>query len=814
MSTKQGVKLLSQQNKKISLRCPLVLDSVRLMRDFDHDQYSLQVSLDYPSGGAESLTVRSVGLSVRILDAKGNVIPICGSEEPFGKQVRFENGFSYGEKVSFAFPLEISPSAGTRFCPPEVSISRIHFEDGSLVDYLRGDFFPMPASPVPLEKAYLSETVGEIQDKFGENAKYVPERLSSIVWRCTCGELCQEEGCASCRSTRTAVFDYFGDTERVLHPKFDYMTLLKRVLIAVGSVVALLIVILVVVLMLKKCDRGSSGLTAVTTSGSAVTTSVAPEGTTDADPGTTSPNTSIDIGALVDYYLEHNDFANALLIAQSEGSSMGNDTVADICTRAIEYYRQAGDYEQAISFANELKKISPDYDLTFLYQEAFDQSLGAGDLESAYQYATLMGDSEKQGQVVDRQINALLEENLYDEALAKAQSGRPDRTEEIIAAAIEYYKTDALFAEALSFAAKSADADSLTRSLNLEAAGYYLDLAVIQAEDPVEASKSAGSYRQAYAYAKASGDTRTFRTVCELTPLDVIRASLPDYFEGLQGNLELLRQVLGHTVAAGRFGAKINADGTVSYGAGYKYKPIGTSAVSVAVGETHAVVLLANGRVIELGSDGSEKTLQTTGNAVAVAAGKGYTLVLNAGGTLKIYGSDLPTGLSERTVAAVTDVVSIAAGERHILVLHANGQVEALGTNDLGQCSVSGWTNAIAIAAGAEHSLALLSDGTVVSCGNGQGGRLDVSSWTGVVAIAAGRTSSVALLSDGTVRFVGGTIGVDPADPSSLQGITEIAAGEFGMIAKSESADGTVRYYSVGKYAPDLNVLDLEVQLA
>ena len=60
---------------------------------------------------------------------------------------------------------------------------------------------------------------------------------------------------------------------------------------------------------------------------------------------------------------------------------------------------------------------------------------------------------------------------------------------------------------------------------------------------------------------------------------------------------------------------------------------------------------------------------------------------------------------------------TIAAGMNHTVALKNDGTVVATGSNDAGQCNVTGWNDIIAIAAGNLHTVGLRSDGTVVAVG-------------------------------------------------------------------------------------------------
>ena len=100
----------------------------------------------------------------------------------------------------------------------------------------------------------------------------------------------------------------------------------------------------------------------------------------------------------------------------------------------------------------------------------------------------------------------------------------------------------------------------------------------------------------------------------------------------------------------------------------------------------------------------------------------------------------------------------ISAGDKHLVGVRSNGTVLAVGSNEFGQCDVSGWRDIVAVAAGDYHTVGLKADGTVVAVGKNDSHQCYVysSSWTNIVAVAANRAYTVGLKSDGTVVVVGG----------------------------------------------------------
>jgi len=309
-------------------------------------------------------------------------------------------------------------------------------------------------------------------------------------------------------------------------------------------------------------------------------------------------------------------------------------------------------------------------------------------------------------------------------------------------------------------------------------------------------------------------------------------------------------------IAAGYdFSLALKADGTVVGWGDNEYGqtniPAGLSnVVAIAAGDWHSLALLSNGTVVGWGDNtygeatgvisGPPGVVTIAGqiltNVVAVAAGEGYSLALEADGTVVGWGDNLycettiPTGLSNVVAiaargynnlalksggavvswgnnvegqnippVALTNVVAISAGEYHSLALMAGGTVVDWGMDysKLPSSSINmpaSLSNVVAVAAGAVHSLALEANGMVVGWGDNYYGEIRIPpGLSRVVAIAAGGWHSLALTSDGTVYDWGwnyyGDFGTTNM-PAGLNNVVAIAAGQNHRLALK--ADGTV----------------------
>jgi alpha-tubulin suppressor-like RCC1 family protein len=250
------------------------------------------------------------------------------------------------------------------------------------------------------------------------------------------------------------------------------------------------------------------------------------------------------------------------------------------------------------------------------------------------------------------------------------------------------------------------------------------------------------------------------------------------------------------------WGYRGNVDCAVGSVASVPFKvDYATDILSASAGYDHTLLLRADGRVLsfgcnhagQLGRPGAAPPMTPLAivpglapNTVAVAAGDGFSLALDANGDVWAWGRSSPadrsaTGFSSTPVrvAGLSNIVAIAAAKEHALALRRDGAVLAWGSNRNGKLGDGTEVDRIAatptllasqitaISAGGENSLALRSDGTVLSWGINETGQLGSGSATpgfrttpaaviglaDIVAISsgAGRGHSLALDRHGVV---------------------------------------------------------------
>ena len=193
---------------------------------------------------------------------------------------------------------------------------------------------------------------------------------------------------------------------------------------------------------------------------------------------------------------------------------------------------------------------------------------------------------------------------------------------------------------------------------------------------------------------------------------------------------------------------------------------------------------------VGLNQYGQTTVPSASSDAVAVQAGRDFSLAITASGTLVGWGN--PADGRGVPPANLTGVVSISSGTYHSLALKSDGTVVGWGFNGSGILNIpNNLRDVLAVAAGGYHSLAVKRDGTVIGWGySGNGRTVAPSTLTDVIAIDAGRDFSVALKSDGSVVAWGLNDTGQTNVPTGLSGVIALSAGENHTLALK--SDGTV----------------------
>ncbi len=221
----------------------------------------------------------------------------------------------------------------------------------------------------------------------------------------------------------------------------------------------------------------------------------------------------------------------------------------------------------------------------------------------------------------------------------------------------------------------------------------------------------------------------------------------------------------------------------------------------------YAVTPPLNTMFVAVGSDTGGQTDVPAGltNAMGVAGGGNFTVVLLDNGTVRAWGDN--TYGQTNPPAGLSNVAALAAGQFHAVALLANGAVTNWGcywdgehyvsvTNTV-RCALPPTSNVVAVAAGIEHDMALLTSGTVVTWGMTNALVNYVpTNITGVQAIGCGWANNVVLLTNGRVMAWGCDVFHQDDVPPGLSNVVAIATAPQHSLALL--ADGTVQAWGDG----------------
>lgn len=837
--TPTGTKVKKTKGKRVSLRCPLSIERTDL--EYNYDASALQVCMTVENmggGGLVSDTVESAVIVVRLLEANGKIHP-CKENEYFAKLLRFgETGLASGARITFRLLPDCE--GGTRVEDTEIYISRVRYTDGTVTDYVRGDFFDLPGEGIPVVKQFKKNPDAAIA-ALGEGAMYVPEKLTEIVWRCTCGEFSESDTCPTCRRNKNELFaaldsllpsknkkaviipvgksaadgsalppaddktaEYSTDAAKAAlaamaaengeldedneAPSDDTVPPVpdlteespnrtRNILLVAITAASAVLLILLLLLILSLCGKGDAGIADTTT------------GVT-----TTAPNPEDEAAEkIVRTYLDQNDFNNAYGYAKTAGCSKA--LIEEICAAAIQYYTTAGQLDTALEWAK--KSGNPSY-VNALNTQLFYAALNEGDYTKALALVSdLPADQQAAAtaQAAEAYVKSLVDAGKYSEAIAIAEQYKTATTAQSIAkSAVQALLTENKFDEAIALAEKFG-----LPELIASAAATALDHYVAK-----------GDYEKAAAYVRAAGDPVKTLIVLENLTEAQIRRHLPAFFSVMP--FEQKQEVHANTLSAQpQKMASVDSDGNVYLGSNMIYaattlipgvdpitgeptfESVYLPAVSVSCCDTTVVILLADGTVqIAQGNNKyySQTDLAEWTEIVAISAGNYHLLGLKADGTVVAVGSNLN---GQCNTAELQDAVAIATGDNHSLILHGNGKVTALGNNLAGICNTSDWSDIIAISAGTLHSIGLKADGTVVTLGN-----CKITDATDVIAISSNANNAALLKSDGTLLCVSPGNTDNPA-ADVTDALCVIAGKQFFVVLHS---DGTLT--SHGTVTPEL----------
>jgi len=768
---------IKAHGRRVSLRCPLSIPESMLLFSKAEGKYNIRLSLyNDGNGSSDDDTVESAVIVLRCADKSGEYVRL-GENDYFAKTVKFgDQGLARGQSVSMSVTLAIPDQM--KITDFELYISRARFVNMAVEDYIRDDFFAMPEKPVEIAaRKFTVEQLAEIGERFGDSAIYLPEALTPVVWRCTCGELCEGEQCPTCLNKKDELLAFFAppaaDDQAVLQdPDAEERSKKKKkdkiiTAISIPLPIIMLAVAVIIVINVTK----SNNKPVVTDRPTEITTTLAPPVTT--DPGVSAYNTAMS-------YVSAHEFDKAIAAAKNGGC--GEDVLTYIYTEATKYNVGIKNYTKAYSYARQMSNTAYADELI---RSAYNSFIEENNYADALAAADALGDPELASAVAEKAVSDIAQSGDYIAAYTAALSySIAELADEVYASGISAYLSDNDYENALALAGLRGDGEK-ELEINKSAAMYYIDR---------------GDLETASSYAAATGDAETITYLCSRLSDKALMRSFPAYSAYLTAGKK--RTLLANTVSAGDYAACITSSGKVIYGRGEIFTPSGSMPVSVASSGRHTVILLSDGSVVAFG-DNSYGQCQVTGwsNIVMISVGRYHTVALSADGRVYCAGRN---NFGQTSVGNINDAVMVSAGEYTTLVLKKDGSVSAFGKNTDGQCSVEGWKNVVYISAGSVHSVGITGDGKAVSAGSDLLGMSALSSWSDLTAISAGGTFTVGKRADGSYIAAGSLIGGSLGSLSVIAGSEYFDAGEGYMIARF--ADGSVKV--TGSLAPDMSIID------
>ena len=839
---KTGIKLKKTKGKRVSLRCPLSVERTDLEYNFDQEIIQVCMTVENVGGGGlASDTIESAVIVVRLFEKGGKLIP-CGENDYFAKLLKFgEAGLESGERSSFRLTPDCG-GADARVEDVEVYISRIRYTDNTVTDYVRGDFFDFPGDGILLTKKF-KKNAAEATAKLGNGATYLPEHLTEIVWRCTCGEFSESDTCPNCQKSKAELF-----------AALDELTVGKSAPIPTVTAVAT-----ATDPVQKPQENGSAGVGDNTAEYSISTTLAAKEtqntDAEDADEEEFDDEFDNENTALPPVASKQNpespDKVKVILLTAISAAAVilltiiilliltlcSDRTPADTTTSAtttttttepaapdynesiVRKYMAGNDYRSALGYAMQAGCSQTLIDE--IYTTAIDYYIAAGDLTNALEWATLKGDTAISASIHLQLFSQLLNEGKFEDAIIMADKLPAEQQASAKAQAaeglVQNLLKDGKYSEAMETAkqyntattAEQIAESAINRALDAKEFDTAIDLAkefnlpsqvIAVAMAATDHYKNLGNYNRAADYVVLTGNTARMQEILSGMSEREIRSHLPAFFPLL--SFERMQAVHSSPMSTKPQAiAAIDAEGNVFLGGQmiYSQEDTGIAAVSVSCCDTAVVILLADGTVkIAEGSNSSysAEDIEDWDDVVAIAAGNFHLLALTKDGKV------LATGKNDDgqcNTEAISNAVAIAVGFDHSLILLSDGTVIALGRNIKNICDTQNWTDIVAIAAGFMHSIGLKKDGTVVALGN-----CDVDDWKGVTAIFSYSyaTTAIALKSDGTLLC---TIEGNPSEMvSAVQNVLWVSVGNNKTVVVLHK-DGTLSSY--GQFKPDAGEL-------
>lgn len=759
----QNMREICSCEKRYSMVCPLEIGRSVLYFDDSTASYMVVCSLTNAISDTGADSVASAVLVIRAHRADGTDITFLGKDY-VAKSLNFtKEGLCVGNTSgNLAFKLDIDDAAVEKL---EIYVTKIVFVSGVVALFQRNEFYELPKNDVSVRSAFLPRSSKEFFSKFGELSKYVPEKLSPLMWRCTCGEICMSFTCPKCGAEKNDIFEF---TVKALEDKQAFIKKTRVPTIVLLCVTIALVLSLSITLAVLNFGGSTDNTDDVTT-------------TVETTTAVTTQNHHIkeqyDVAIA---YMEQKLYDQALEIAAKINHTALIETILQT---AAENYSSEGDFMTAYDYAIRMK--SPQ-NINQIADGAYAQAMEASIHDKALVYANKLGDSTKIEESATAYIEDLKVLERFEDAYDVAdQSSLYELAKGLANKASEHYVLEKQYQKALDFAKRTKDGELIKSTAAAAATALMSESKAVEAFD----------------YAVEADDNALIVSVVTDIKNTDISKDIAKYFQYL--TFDRKQQALAATVSVSSKIAAISSSGKVYYDTSSIYTPKGTSAVSVAVGEAHTVILHKNGTVKAFGNNSfGQCDVEDWKDVVAVSAGAFHTVALLDDGTVVSCGLNTS---NQCATGRFFDVIMISAGAYHTVALKADGTVVSCGMNLEGQCDTGNLSDVKMISAGQTHTLALKKDGTVAAIGSVLMGQADVGQWTGVIYISAGNCFSVGVTDKGAVLTCGKPVNTGSVElAATVQNPTAVSAGN--VCTAFITKDGTLRVIGTG--APSISHLE------
>ena len=193
-------------DKRYSKTCPLEIGRSVLYFDDQSISYTVICSLTNAISDTGADSVASAVLVIRAHRADGSDITFMGKEY-VAKSLNFtKEGLCVGNSSgNLAFKLELDDAAVATL---EIYVTKIVFVSGVVALFQRNEFYELPKEKALIKHAFLHKSVKQFISKFGNDSKYVPKKLSPLMWQCSCGEICMDFVCPKCSADKKEMFEF------------------------------------------------------------------------------------------------------------------------------------------------------------------------------------------------------------------------------------------------------------------------------------------------------------------------------------------------------------------------------------------------------------------------------------------------------------------------------------------------------------------------------------------------------------------------------------------------------------------------------